>query len=164
MWCRVVVWLALGASLHAQGFANADFEKGTAGAVPEGWFVPTAFAAYQATWVAEGCQQGKGCAEIAPGPNAGATPGNLMQMFDAAAYRGKQIRYRAAVNVAPGARAGLWLRIDRPGGTMGFFDNMASRPIMTQGTWAIFRNRWIRARGGGEGRAGSIGVRRQSAL
>jgi hypothetical protein len=139
MWSRVIVLLAFAASLHAQGtFANPDFEKGSPGAVPEGWFVPSAFSGYQATWAAEGCQQGKGCAEIAPGPNAGASPGNLMQMFDAVPYRGKQIRYRAAVNVAPGARAGLWLRIDRPGGTMGFFDNMASRPIMTQGTWQYF--------------------------
>jgi hypothetical protein len=82
---------AAGASLHAQGaFANHDFEKGSEGAVPEGWFIPSAFTGYQATWVAEGCRQGKGCAEIAPGPNADATPGNLMQMFDTAPYRGKQ--------------------------------------------------------------------------
>ena len=135
----VILLLALAASLHAQGaFANPDFEKGSPGAVPEGWFVPSAFAAYKAVWVGEGCRQGKGCAEIAPGPDASATPGNLMQMFDAAPYRGKQIRYRAAVNVAAGARAGLWLRVDRPGGTMGFFDNMTSRPIMTQGEWQYF--------------------------
>jgi len=139
MWSRVIVLLALGASLHAQGaFANADFEKGSPGAVPEGWFVPSAFKDYQAVWVGEGCRQGKGCAEIAPRPNAGPTPGNLMQMFDAAPYRGKQIRYRAAVNVAAGGRAGLWLRVDRPGGTMGFFDNMMTRPIMTEGQWQYF--------------------------
>ncbi|MDR3719711.1 MAG: S41 family peptidase [Bryobacteraceae bacterium] len=139
MWSRAIVLLALAASLHAQGaFANPDFEKGSPGAVPESWFVPPAFAAYQATWVGEGCKQGKGCSEIAPGPNAGATPGNLMQMFDAAPYRGKQIRYRAAVSVASGGRAGLWLRVDRPAGKMGFFDNMMSRPIMTQGEWQYF--------------------------
>ena len=139
MWSRVIVVLAFAASLHAQsGFANPDFEKGSPGAVPEGWFVPQAFRDYQAVWVGEGCRQGKGCAEITPLPNAGATPGNLMQMFDAAPYRGKQIRYRAAVNVATGGRAGLWLRVDRPGGTMGFFDNMTSRPIMTQGSWQYF--------------------------
>ena len=139
MWFRVMVLLALAAALDAQSvFTNPDFEKGSLGAVPEGWFVPSAFASWQAVWVGEGCRQGKGCAEIAPGPNAGANPGNLMQMFDAAPYRGKQIRYRAAVNVAAGGRAGLWLRVDRPGGTMGFFDNMMSRPIMTQGDWQYF--------------------------
>ena len=61
-----------------------------------------------------------------------------MQMFDATPYRGKQIRYHAAVSVAAGGRAGLWLRVDRLGGTMGFFDNMMSRPIMTQGEWQYF--------------------------
>jgi hypothetical protein len=135
----LLVLLTLSPALLAQsGFMNPDFEKGSAGAVPDGWFVPTAFAAYHAVWTAEGCAQGKGCAEIAPGPNAGATPGNLMQMFDAAPYRGKLVRYRAAVKVAPGARAGLWLRVDRPGGVMGFFDNMQSRPITTQGEWQYF--------------------------
>ena len=139
MWVRVIVLLAYAASLHAQsGFANPDFEKGSPGTVPEGWFVPQAFKDYRATWVGDGCKQGKGCAEIAPLPSAGATPGNLMQSFDAAPYRGKQILYRAAVNVATGGRAGLWLRVDRPGGTMGFFDNMVSRPIMTQGSWQYF--------------------------
>ena len=29
-------------------------------------------------------------------------------------------------------------RVDRPGGTMGFFDNMMARPIMTQGDWQYF--------------------------
>jgi hypothetical protein len=139
MWLRGIIMLAFVASLRAQsGFANPNFEKGSAGAVPEGWFVPPAFKDYAATWVTEGCRQGKGCAEIAPPPNAGLSPGNLMQTFDAAPYLGKQIRYRAAVNVAPGGRAGLWLRVDRPGGAMGFFDNMMSRPIMTQGTWQYF--------------------------
>ncbi|MGD0776542.1 MAG: S41 family peptidase [Candidatus Solibacter sp.] len=136
---RAIVLLALGAPLYAQSvFTNPDFEKGSPGAVPEGWFVPTAFAAWHAAWSGEACRQGKGCVDIAPGPDAGAAPGNLMQMFDAAPYRGKLVRYRAAVNVAAGARAAMWLRIDRPGGTMGFFDNMASRPIMTQGEWQYF--------------------------
>ncbi len=139
MWRRVMVLLAWTASLHAQGgFANPDFEKGSAGAAPEGWFVPPAFKDYQAVWVGEGCRQGKGCAEISPLPSAGAAPGNLMQMFDAKPYRGTQIRYRAAVNVAAGGHAGLWLRVDRPGGTVGFFDNMYSRPIVTRGTWQYF--------------------------
>ena len=31
----------------------------------------------------------------------------------------------------------MWLRVDRPGGVMGFFDNMMARPIMTQGAWQL---------------------------
>ena len=61
-----------------------------------------------------------------------------MQTFDAAPYAGKLIRYRAAVNVEKGGHAGLWLRVDLPGGAMGFFDNMMSRPIVTNGAWQYF--------------------------
>lgn len=66
MWLRVIVLLALAAALDAQSvLTNPDFEKGSLGAVPEGWFVPSAIASWQAVWVGEGCGQGKGCAEIA---------------------------------------------------------------------------------------------------
>jgi hypothetical protein len=74
-----------------------------------------------------------------------------MRSFDAAPYRGQRIRFRAAVKVegagagtgadkaasdsaAAPTRAQLWVRVDRPGGAMGFFDNMADRPITT-GSW-----------------------------
>jgi C-terminal processing protease CtpA/Prc len=136
----VALLLALSTALIAQtGPANPDFEKGSAGVVPEGWFSPPAFSAYEASWTAEGCVQGKACAQIIPKAGAGAaTPGNIMQMFDAAPYRGKLIRYRAAVNVENGGRAGLWLRVDRPGGMMGFFENMQMRPIITGGAWKYY--------------------------
>jgi hypothetical protein len=71
--------------------------------------------------------------------------GNLMRSFDAAPYRGRRIRFRAAVKVertdadggdkdAAPPRAQLWVRVDRPGGATGFFDNMADRPI-TAASW-----------------------------
>src|ERR1035437_2115150 len=131
--------LAASASLFAQpGIPNGDFENGAPGTLPAPWFVPTAFQHYQVSWTSEGCQQGKGCVDLTPGPASGNNPGNIMQMFDAAPYRGKLVRYRAAVNVASGAHAGLWFRIDRPGGRMGFFDNMQARPITTAGRWEYF--------------------------
>jgi len=56
----------------------------------------------------------------------------LMQTVTAATLRGKGIRLRAQVRAtatdASGAGA-LWLRVDRPNGVMGFFDNMGNRPI-----------------------------------
>jgi len=139
MHARLVLLLAVSTALFAQtGPVNPDFEKGSPGSVPDGWFVPAAFTGYDASWTTEGCHQGKACAQIVPKANPGAAPGNLMQMFDAGPYRGKLIRYRAAVNVENGGRAGLWLRVDRPGGVMGFFDNMQARPIVTAGTWQYF--------------------------
>lgn len=135
MHARFVLLLAVSTGLFAQtGPVNPDFEKGSPGSVPDGWFVT----GYDSSWTTEGCLQGKACAQIVPKAYPGAPPGNLMQMFGAAPYRGKLIRYRAAVNVEKGGRAGLWLRVDRPGGVMGFFDNMQARPIMTAGTWQYF--------------------------
>ena len=139
MHARLVLLLAVSTGLSAQtGPVNPDFEKGSPGSVPDGWFVPAAFTGYDASWTTEGCHQGKACAQIVPKADPGAAPGNLMQMFDATPYRGKLIRYRAAVNVENGGRAGLWLRVDRPGGVMGFFDNMQNRPIVTAGSWQYF--------------------------
>jgi C-terminal processing protease CtpA/Prc len=136
---RLVLLLAASAGLFAQtGPANPDFAKGSPGCVPDGWFVPAAFAGYEAIWTTEGCLPGKSCARIVPKASPGAAPGNLMQTFDAAPYRGKPIRYRAAVNVEDGGHAGLWLRVDRPGGVVGFFDNMYARPIVTAGKWQYF--------------------------
>ncbi len=57
--------------------------------------------------------------------------GNLLQAIDARPWRGRIVRLRAAVRaeVAGTGRAQLWLRVDRAGGGMGFFDNMGDRPI-----------------------------------
>jgi hypothetical protein len=63
-----------------------------------------------------------------------AAMGVMMRSVDAAPYRGKTVRLKARLWLEqPGAgyRAQLWLRVDRPGGTMGFFDNMQDRPIQS---------------------------------
>jgi hypothetical protein len=56
----------------------------------------------------------------------------LMQTVSADTLRGKIVRFRGQVRAAardPMGRAALWLRVDRPAQTMGFFDNMGDRPI-----------------------------------
>jgi hypothetical protein len=81
----------------------------------------------------QGCHSGSGCAVVlVPAAPPAQTFGNLMQSLDAAPYRGQNVRFRAWVRlepVEPGDRAQLWLRVDLPGGQMGFFDNMGDRPI-----------------------------------
>ena len=59
--------------------------------------------------------------------------GNFMTFFDATPYRGKRVRFRAAVRAEVAGRdtAALWLRVDREGGAQGFFDNMDDRPIVS---------------------------------
>lgn len=60
--------------------------------------------------------------------------GVLTQGLDARQLRGKEIRLRAQVKTnmqGAGNQAQLWLRVDRERNTMGFFDNMDSRPIQS---------------------------------
>jgi C-terminal processing protease CtpA/Prc len=100
-------------------------------------------------------------------PRDPAAFGNLMRSFDAAPYRGQRVRFRAQVKVQaesegegggagsgagadkaaggpasgrtrpPAPRAQLWLRVDRPGGAVGFFDNMDDRPV-TAASWGRY--------------------------
>ena len=65
---------------------------------------------------------------------SGAGGGILTQRIEAAAHRGKKITLKAYVKTkvsGVGNRAQLWMRVDRPGGNKGFFDNMLDRPILS---------------------------------
>jgi C-terminal processing protease CtpA/Prc len=139
---RTAAWLVAGILLAASpqkaptGPVNLGFEAGHLGEPPSGWFVPrpSTAAGYKAELTADRPKSGKHCAVISAKPDANVSAGfgNLMQQFDAAPYRGKMVRYRTAVRTetSPGmGKAQLWMRVDRAGGVMGFFDNMQDRPI-----------------------------------
>jgi hypothetical protein len=100
--------------------------------LPQGWKIsnPRGLAnpGYTAKLTHEQVREGAFCAELSSGDGERAPFGNLMQNFDAAAYRGKRVRFRAAVRTE--GRGQLWLRVDRQNGEMGFFDNMGDRPIL----------------------------------
>lgn len=56
----------------------------------------------------------------------------VMQTIPAASLRGQMVRLRGRVRALPSDATGsaaLWLRIDRPDGSPGFFDNMGDRPV-----------------------------------
>src|SRR5690349_19594132 len=117
---------------------NLGFSAGEVGRVPPGWFVSTP--GYSARLTEEEQSPGKRAVEISFVEQQQAQFGNLMQTFDATAYRGKQVRFRAAVRVAgasPTDAAQLWFRVDRKPGVMGFFDNMGNRPIRSR-DWQYF--------------------------
>ncbi len=122
---------------------NLDFEQGEPGEVPPGWLVPEGLEehGYTARTVEEQPQGGKRCALITleGTPQDPTAFGNLTRTFDAAPYRGKRVRLRAAVRaeVTAGHQAQLWLRVDRPDRRPGFFDNMRDRPI-TSAEWARY--------------------------
>lgn len=114
---------------------NLGFEDGPAAGAPAGW--GTSKQAAEEGWSVvvtdQNPREGKFAACIARSrADAPRTFGNLMQRIDAAPWRGKRIRLRAAVRAeveGTDGQAQLWLRVDRPGGTTGFLDYMGDRPI-----------------------------------
>jgi len=75
--------------------------------------------------------------ESAPATEAGF--GTITSSVDAAPYRGRRVRLTGAVRAIPAddGKVGLWLRVDRPDGQRGFFDNMDRQPI-TGSNWADY--------------------------
>ncbi len=146
---RLFTVFAAGLAVHTStaraqsGPQNLDFERGRVGNTPPGWFVPTS--GFAGTISADSPKQGKNCVHLRAGGKGEKAPfGNIMQSFDARAYRGRLVRLRAAIRtegpVSTG-RAQMWLRVDRPGRLtgrrMGFFDNMLDRPIR-EGEWRYY--------------------------
>ncbi len=138
--------LLLVASLHAAAATpnpaptNLDFESGAPGEAPPGWLTPTAKGGYPAVLSAEKPKQGKQCVRLSAAGNVeDASPfGNVMQQIDATPYRGKRLRFRAAVRIeAENGTTGLWMRVDRPAQQFGFFENMQDRPV-TSPEWAYY--------------------------
>jgi hypothetical protein len=116
--------------------ANADFERGQPGQAPAHWLVPKV-SGYHVRVSDKDPKSGKQCVMIERGTEQSGPFGNVMQKIDAAPFRGKRVRYRAAVRAEvddQGGRAQLWLRVDRPRikgqRCVGFFDNMHDRPIV----------------------------------
>ena len=142
--CSIFAW-AIGGIAFGQSPTpeNLNLEQGSPGQEPPGWFVPPAAKAGGCVVKisTESPKEGKQCALLEmPDSAAGQGFGNMMQSIDAKPFRGKQVRFRAAVRFVSGAsdgKAQLWLRVDRPGGQMGFFNNMGDRPI-TSSQWAYY--------------------------
>ena len=128
----------------ASPLRNAKLEDGEVGAAPPGWrFVSETGGTV--TLVAEGASEGQRAALIDASSAKGRGMSNLMQTVDAAAFRGKRVRYRAAVRtgeLGQGTGAQLWCRVDRPKSKdgerqLGAFDNMQGRRI-TGDAWERF--------------------------
>jgi hypothetical protein len=118
---------------------NLDFEEGELGLMPVGWKMTAASerAGFGADLTDDRPYQGQSCA-VVRGIGFSRTPGTgtLTQSFDAAAYRGKRVRFRAAVRTEA-SRARLWLGVERPRQLPGFFDDMADRPIEAS-RWQVY--------------------------
>jgi C-terminal processing protease CtpA/Prc len=116
------------------GPVNLDFEDGELGKLPTGWHLTDVSdkAGFTAKLSEDKPRSGKRCVAVSRADESRGLAGVLVQTFDAMAYRGKRIRFRAAVRTQVlgfGNQAQLWLRVDRKDKSVGFFDNMVDRPI-----------------------------------
>lgn len=141
IWIGLTVCFLFTPPVHAQNTSiHCDFESGTVGEAPEGWTIAPD-EGYHAQLVGKNPKQGEQCVHVYKKDEDKVYQfGNLMRSLDAAPYQGKVVRMRAAVRVEPedqDDRAQLWFRVDRPGGELGFFDNMDDRPIRS-GEWAHY--------------------------
>ncbi len=117
---------------------NLGFEDGELGKPPTGWFFPPVCASdgYSLVLSNDRPFAGKSCALISRvGDGEPKAFGNILQSVDAKDYRGKRVRFKAAVRAdvkGGGNQAQLWFRVDRPKDQEGFFDNMGDRPITSK--------------------------------
>ncbi|MGB6866642.1 MAG: S41 family peptidase [Candidatus Aminicenantaceae bacterium] len=67
--------------------------------------------------------------------SGGTGAGILTQGIEARSFRGKKIKLKSSARTVVkgvGNQAQLWMRVDKEGGIMGFFDNMSDRPILSE--------------------------------
>jgi hypothetical protein len=117
---------------------NLDFADGQVGSVPTHWEVPAILSAdhYAAELRRDGCNSNIGCVVITPPANPRRV-NMITQIFDATNYRGVSFQFKASVKidaVQPTDRAQLWVRVVRPNGQPGFFNNMGDHPVQS-GNW-----------------------------
>ena len=116
------------------GPVNLDFEQGEIGQAPEGWEMTQGSlrAGFGAEVTDDRPYEGQRCVFVRSVVfSREPASGVLAQSFDAAAWRGKRVRFRAAVRTdgAASTRAQLWMTVERPNHQLGFVDDMADRPI-----------------------------------
>jgi len=122
------------------GIQNGTFQKDAVGQPPSDWFVPKVNRelGFKAEVSEDAQLPGKRCAKlIFTGGNKPSWRdfGNLMQSIDAKPYRGKRIRLKTQLRLGAldpdrPSPIQMWLRVDRVGQKMGFFDNMDGRPVL----------------------------------
>lgn len=122
--------------------ANLDFESGETGKPPSGWALPPAQARFDFQFAVseERPHSGQRCALLSrpPGKHYGEVVGSISQRIDAAAYRGKRIRLRAAARAdvaGPDDHAYLRLLVAKKSGVA--FNSLDKHPI-TSAEWRAY--------------------------
>jgi hypothetical protein len=138
-------WRLAGSSaVVAAALILAGFAQGVAaslGDLPSGWVhAGSAPESYQMGIDAGATYEGSTSIALWAKPDAvSAKFGTTMQTIDSQNYRGKRVRFRAAVRAENVANwAGLWMRVDGSDHKMLQFDNMWNRPIKGSSDWTTY--------------------------
>jgi hypothetical protein len=124
----------------SETFQNMDFSKGKIGEMPPGWNLgPLNSPMWLAQLVgADACNGGTQCAMV---KSLGVAKGKcfLYENVDAAPYRQKRVKFRAAVraDVPKGSYANLIVRVHRMDDSTSFYYDMEDRPI-TSKEWKYY--------------------------
>lgn len=136
---RVLLLLFIPSVLFSQSLDipyNLNFEEGFEGKMPVAWEMPAKMLklGYSAKLTSVNPKSGRYSfqmhheTEFKEGQY-----GSVMQSVDARHYRGKKIRFRAALRAevfGEGSHANLWVHIRRPGDEIGIIDNMEDNPVV----------------------------------
>ena len=114
---------------------NLDFEEGSPGTLPLGWVLPgfSVKGGYDAEISTEMPKSGNKCFLLKHYSDSLDILGSVMQTIDARPYRGKMVRFRAAVRAeiaGPRGSAHLWLRAHLPDNCPGFEDLSELHPVV----------------------------------
>lgn len=114
---------------------NLDFEEGSPGTLPLGWVIPgfSVKSGYDAEISDEMPKSGNKCFLLKHFSDSLDVLGSVMQTIDARPYRGKMIRFRAAVRAeiaGPRGSAQLWMRAHLPDNCPGFEDLGELHPVV----------------------------------
>jgi len=117
------------------GPANLGFEEGPTQAPLTGWFLNPMMKEYTAKLVDVDAYEGKRWLQIGHAGEANPEAwGTVMQSLNATPYRGKKVRLTGWLKASEGSKATYWMRVDRPGNAVGFFDNAMNRAV-SQDVW-----------------------------
>ncbi|MDQ1266062.1 MAG: TSPc protein [Bacteroidota bacterium] len=138
--CYITIYIILNLSLlNSQTIIhsyNLDFEDGAPGNMPIGWTLPSYAknAGYSAALTDLNPLHGRYCIELSKeGEDSAGIYGSVMQSVDASQFRGKKIRFRAAVRAELSGVKGsahLWVREHLSYGQDGLFMRMEDQPIV----------------------------------
>jgi hypothetical protein len=119
---------------------NGFFREGEWGRMPRGWSIPKPIfdAGFRGELVEDASIPGKRVIRFSH--ETAGTPlmplGQFGQSINAKPFLGKRIRFKSNLRIEATGKTGamLWLKVNRSNQKIGFFDNMAFRPV-TQPTW-----------------------------